>query len=74
MTTNPKVHVISRGARWAVKVGGWKRADSLHDTRKEAEKRGRVLARKRGATLVMHARSGAVERLVRCGTPPTGKS
>lgn len=74
MTTSPKVRVIARGGKWAVKVGGSKRAASLHDTRKEAEKRGRALARKRGAVFVMHARSGAVECRADYGATQTGGS
>jgi hypothetical protein len=56
-----QVSVESRpGGRWAVQIEGARRADSVHDQRAAAVKRGRELAEKTGAELIIKNSAGRV--------------
>jgi uncharacterized protein DUF2188 len=48
------VHVVRRGDKWAVIREGNKKASSVHDSREQAEKRGRSLAHNSGAEFFLH--------------------
>lgn len=49
----PVIAIKRENTRWKVMKPGRTRAVSVHDTKKEAEKAGRVLAQKEGATVVV---------------------
>ncbi|MDI6854332.1 MAG: DUF2188 domain-containing protein [Deltaproteobacteria bacterium] len=53
-------HVVPKGNKWAVKREGAKRADSLHDTQKEAADRAKELAKKNHGESVIHRPDGRI--------------
>ncbi|MEW6338260.1 MAG: DUF2188 domain-containing protein [Acidobacteriota bacterium] len=55
------VHVVPHGDRWAVKREGSQRSSKVTDTKREAEGRGRDLARKNKVELVIHRRDGTIQ-------------
>ena len=61
MARKPQVTVEPRpDGRWAVQTDGTTRADSLHDRKADATKRGRELAGNKGTELVIKDESGKV--------------
>lgn len=64
------VRVIRRGDKWAVIREGNKKASSLHDTKEQAEKRGRSLAHKSGAEFFLHDEQGRVRERESHGLDP----
>jgi Uncharacterized protein conserved in bacteria (DUF2188) len=62
------VHVIPSGQGWAVEEGG--RQLSTHGTQAEAERVGREEAIRAQAELVVHGRSGQIERKNSYGNDP----
>lgn len=74
MPKNP-VHVVPRGAQWAVKRAGSERASSLHDTQAAAESEGRRLARQDKTEFNLHGRTGQIREKDSYGRdqyPPAG--
>ena len=63
-TRNEAVRVIRRGAGWALRLGG--RTEATFATRDEAVENAASVARKRGADLLVQARTG--RRMI--GSPP----
>lgn len=53
-------HVVPRGKKWAVKGEGAKRADSVHDTQKDAIERSKELAKKHHGESVIHGPNGQI--------------
>lgn len=54
-------HVVPRERGWAVICEGAERAASLHDTKAEAVRAGRDLARTHESELVIHGQDGAIQ-------------
>jgi hypothetical protein len=65
-----KVHVTPRGDRWAVERDNAGRASSLHDTQAEAERAGRVTARREGVEFLLHGRDGRIRERDSYGNDP----
>lgn len=64
------VHVLRRGDKWAVIREGNKKASSVHDTREQAEKRGRSLAHKSGAEFFLYDEQDRVRERESHGPEP----
>ena len=64
------VHVTPQGNKWVVKREGSQRASSVHDTQKEAEKKGRQIARNDKAEFVLHNRQGQIRERDSYGSDP----
>jgi hypothetical protein len=64
------VHVTPHGDKWAVMREGNKRASSLHDTQKQAEKKGRETARKDKTEFFLHNRQGNIRQRDSYGHDP----
>lgn len=62
------VHVVPSGDEWAVEEGG--RQLSTHGTQAEAERVAREEAMRAHAELVVHGRSGQIERKDSFGNDP----
>ena len=61
MAKKPQVAVEPRpDGRWAVRTDGMMRADSLHDRKNEAIRRGRELAESRQTELVIKVKNGQI--------------
>ena len=61
MARKPQVAVEPRpDGRWAVQTNGTQRADSLHDRKSDAIKRGRELARTKQTELVIKNEGGKI--------------
>jgi hypothetical protein len=61
MARKTQVSVEPRSdGRWAVQTDGTQRADSLHDRKSDAVRRGRELAENKGTELVIKDESGKV--------------
>ena len=61
MVRKPQVAVEPRAdGRWAVQTDGTQRADSVHDRKSDAVKRGRQLADNKGAELMIKDREGRI--------------
>ncbi len=61
MPRQPHVSVEPRpSGRWAVQTDGTQRADSLHDKKSEAMKRGRELAENKQTELVIKDENGRI--------------
>lgn len=54
------VHVTPRGNKWAIVREGSERASSLHDTQKQAEKKGRETARRDKVEFYLHNQQGQI--------------
>ena len=54
--------VPRKGGGWAVKSSGATRAASTHKTKASAAKAARARSRRAGAELVVHGRSGRIQR------------
>ena len=62
MPRKPQVAVEPRAdGRWAVQTDGTMRADSLHDRKTDAVRRGRELAENKQAELVIKNERGSIE-------------
>ncbi len=70
MPKKKPVHVTLHGAKWAVTREGNKRASSLHDTQKQAEKKGREAARKDGTEFFLHNKRGQIRSRDSYGSDP----
>ena len=64
------VHVTPQGDKWAVKREGSKRASSVHETQKEAEKKGRQTARNEKTEFYLHGRQGQIRQRDSYGSDP----
>lgn len=64
------VRVTPQGNKWVVKREGSTRASSRHDTQKEAEKKGRQVARKDGVEFYLHNRKGQIRERDSYGSDP----
>ena len=67
------VHVTPHGDKWAVMREGNERASSLHDTQKEAEKKGREVARKDKTEFLLHNRQGEIRQRDSYGHDPRSR-
>jgi hypothetical protein len=67
------VHVTPHGDKWAVMREGNKRASSLHNTQKEAEKAGRQAARKDKTEFFLHNRQGEIRQRDSYGSDPRSR-
>jgi hypothetical protein len=71
MPRNPHVSVEPRpDGRWAVQTDGTMRADSLHDRKTEAIRRGRELAGNKQTELVIKGENGRIEQKQSHGNDP----
>jgi hypothetical protein len=71
MPRNPHVSVEPRpNGRWAVQTDGTMRADSLHDKKNEAIRRGRELAENKQTELVIKGTDGRIEAKNSHGNDP----
>ena len=61
MSKRKSIHTVPHNKGWAVKKGGGKRAVKVTETKAEAEKIARDLARREGAELVIHGRDGKIQ-------------
>lgn len=64
------VHITPREDGWAVIREGSKRASSVHDTKREAEKAGREAARRDKTELYVHNRQGQIRERDSYGSDP----
>ena len=62
MASKKGVHVTPHGDKWTVMREGNERASSLHDTQKQAEKKGRKTARKDKTGFFLHNRQGEIRQ------------
>ena len=68
----PPIHVVPReDDTWAVYREGNKKVSSVHDTREQAEKRGRSLAHESGAEFFVHDEQGRVQEREVLGPEPS---
>ena len=71
MPRNPHVSVEPRpDGRWAVQTDGTTRADSLHDRKTDAVRRGRELAENKQTELVIKGENGRIEQKSSHGNDP----
>ena len=71
MPRNPQVAVEPRpDGRWAVQTDGTSRADSLHDRKTDAVRRGRELAENKQTELVIKGADGRIEQKNSHGNDP----
>ena len=71
MARKPHVAVEPRNdGRWAVQTNGTRRADSLHDRKSDAIRRGRELAGNKETELVIKNESGRIEDKSSHGNDP----
>ena len=71
MARKPQVAVEPRAdGRWAVQTNGTQRADSLHDRKAEAIRRGRELAENKQTELVIKDERGRIIAKDSHGTDP----
>jgi len=71
MPRKPHVAVEPRpDERWAVQTNGTKRADSLHDRKIDAERRGKELAKSKRTELIVKSEKGRIERKDSFGNDP----
>ena len=69
---NPPIHVVRREDNtWAVYREGNKKVSSVHDTREQAEDRGRSLAHKSGAEFIVHDEQNRVDEREVLGPDPS---
>ena len=67
----PPVHVVRReDKKWAVIREGNKKASSVHDTKEQAEKRGRSLAHESGSEFFLHDEQGRTRERESHGPDP----
>jgi len=64
------IHVTPHGDKWAVMREGNTRASSLHDTQKQAEKKGRDAARKDETEFFLHNKQGKIRERDSYGNDP----
>ncbi len=68
------VPVTPRGGKWAASREGSQRASAIHDTQREAEKKGRQIARNDKAEFVLQGKQGRImERDSYGGDPSSSK-
>lgn len=65
-------HVVARNDGWVVKRAEGERAMRRFDEKRKAVEAGQLIASRQQATLVVHNRSGKVERIVEQGVTPEG--
>lgn len=71
MSRNPQVAVEPRPeGRWAVQTDGTQRADSLHDRKEDAVRRGRELAENKQTELVIKGADGRIQQKNSHGNDP----
>ena len=71
MARKPQVSVEPRSTgQWAVQTDGTRRADSLHDKKNEAIRRGRELAANKQTELVIKNENGRIEAKHSFGNDP----
>ena len=71
MPTKSNIAVEPRpDGRWAVQRNGTKRASSLHDTQRQAERAARQTAKRQRLELVVKGRDGAIQRRDSFGNDP----
>lgn len=66
----PGVHITPREDGWAVTKEGNKKATSVHPTQKQAEDKGRNIARKEGAEFYLHNKQGKIRERDSYGNDP----
>ena len=64
------VHTTHKGGRWVNEVEGNQRASSSHETKAEAEQRGREIARNRKTEHVIHKKDGTIGERNSYGNDP----
>ena len=60
MARNRNQHVVPHDGKWAVKGDGNRRATKVTNTKGEALKAARAIARRQGADVVIHGRDGSI--------------
>lgn len=74
MARKPQVAVEPRkGGRWAVQTDKTQRADSLHDRKSDAVKRGRQLAKNKETELIIKNENGRIVGKDSYGNDPRGR-
>ncbi len=63
-------HVVRHADGWAVKTPGAKRATQTFSTQKEAEARGKTLAKKNKSELFIHGKDGRIRERNSYGPDP----
>ena len=58
--TTKNVHVVPRGARWAIRKSGAKRVTRHYDTQREAILAARGIVRVNGGDVFIHGRDGRI--------------
>ncbi len=67
------VHVLKKDDQWVVEKDGASRPSSSHATQKEAEKKGRAVAKKDKAEFVLHGRDGKIRLKNSYGNDPRSR-
>jgi len=67
---NRSVHITRRARGWAVKRTGAQRASKVYRTQAQAERVGRLRARRTRAELVVHGRNGRIRKRSSFGHDP----
>jgi len=71
MARKPQVAIEPRpDGRWAVQTNGTRRADSLHDRKRDAVRRGRELAENKQTELVIKNETGRIAAKDSHGSDP----
>lgn len=60
MAKNRNQHVVPHDGKWAVKGDGSRRATKVTNTKGEALKAARAIARRQGVDVVIHGRDGSI--------------
>lgn len=55
------VHIVPRPSGWAVQRAGGQRATAVTNTKAEADKIGRTIAKRDGVELVTHGKNGRIQ-------------
>ncbi len=63
-------HVVPQGDKWAVKGEGNSKATKVTDTKQEAVKVAREIAKNQGTELYIHGRDGAIQEKDSHGKDP----
>jgi hypothetical protein len=70
MAKRRSVHVVPHDDGWAVKSAGAERAYRVTDTKAEAKRIGRAVAKNRQAELVVHDKKGKIQNPDSFGNDP----
>lgn len=65
-----KVHVVPHEKGWAVKKEGNNRSSVVTETKKEAEKAGREIAKEEKSDLIIHGKDGKIQDSDSYGNDP----